>query len=565
MNLRPTSKSSFSTRYPEPSMVARAVDYPTQYLLRPCSSAQDRLRGAPHTCVQVPEFVVIQAETSRRGPAVPAAWPETNWEVFYRGALQAQRKPFCCLKPALRPTQPVPMSAPGEKSRPFHMYHPGLATAPTGAKRPFGTSSSQSNNGPKLSSGPQMCKWSGVTSQTTPIASVRMAHGPSSQGLRKPIMPKACKGKVSMAIRQRYFNQFMEECLKFSSHREAVETAWIEELVAYDSSPNENTYLLLALNTLRKLRGLVPSVVPGLNRAALYRRLQDYLLTEDQLKVNGYPFPHPKTPGAAFLFTVEEKPKKGRRICCRCGSEFAVSSSGRCVCNEVCHYHWGRLHRNLLAGGWETRYTCCFAALGSVGCRVAWQHVRDGRKENLEGFVKTVEKPFLEDAHAGIYALDCEMSYTTHGLELTRITVVDTEMQVIYDTFVKPDNEIVDYNTRFSGVTEEDIAFTSTNLRDVQAVLLTLFSADTILIGHSLESDLLALKVIHKTVVDTSVLFPHRRGFPYKRSLRNLMSSYLNQIIQDSVNGHSSREDASACMNLVLWKMQEDAKTSRAY
>ena len=101
-----------------------------------------------------------------------------------------------------------------------------------------------------------------------------------------------------------------------------------------------------------------------------------------------------------------------------------------------------------MAGGWETQYTCCSAAIGSTGCQVAKQHVQDGRKENLEGFVKTFEKELSGDAHPGVYALDCEMSYTTYGLELTCITVVDTDLQVVYDTFVRPDNEIVDYNTR---------------------------------------------------------------------------------------------------------------------
>lgn len=50
---------------------------------------------------------------------------------------------------------------------------------------------------------------------------------------------------------------------------------------------------------------------------------------------------------------------------------------------------------------------------------------------------------------------------------------------------------------RFSGVTEEDLENTTITLRDVQAVLLSMFSAESILIGHSLESDLLALKVLN--------------------------------------------------------------------
>lgn len=38
-----------------------------------------------------------------------------------------------------------------------------------------------------------------------------------------------------------------------------------EEKVAYDRSPSKNIYLNVAVNTLKKLRGLVPSSTPGLN------------------------------------------------------------------------------------------------------------------------------------------------------------------------------------------------------------------------------------------------------------------------------------------------------------
>ena len=48
---------------------------------------------------------------------------------------------------------------------------------------------------------------------------------------------------------------------------------------------------------------------------------------------------------------------------------------------------------------------------------------------------------------------------------------------------------------RFSGVSEEDLEGVDVNLEDIQHRLLSLFSADTILVGHSLENDLKAVKV----------------------------------------------------------------------
>lgn len=86
---------------------------------------------------------------------------------------------------------------------------------------------------------------------------------------------------------------------------------------------------------------------------------------------------------------------------------------------------------------------------------------------------------------------------------------------------------------RFSGITEQNMEGVTTSLLDVQATLLSMFSDKTILIGHSLESDFKALKLIHDTVVDTSIMFPHRNGYPQKRALRNLCSEYLRKIIQN--------------------------------
>ena len=70
---------------------------------------------------------------------------------------------------------------------------------------------------------------------------------------------------------------------------------------------------------------------------------------------------------------------------------------------------------------------------------------------------------------------------------------------------------------RFSGVTEESLRDVSTTIREVQAVLLSMIHKDTILVGHSLESDLKATKVIWNSkrfdleVINSIKIFPLNR------------------------------------------------------
>lgn len=79
---------------------------------------------------------------------------------------------------------------------------------------------------------------------------------------------------------------------------------------------------------------------------------------------------------------------------------------------------------------------------------------------------------------------------------------------------------------------------------------------ETILVGHSLENDLLALKISHDLVIDTAILYKHSRGACYKIALRVLSSRFLSRQIQASGNGHDSIEDARAAMELALLKIR---------
>ncbi|XP_058795669.1 uncharacterized protein LOC131666782 isoform X2 [Phymastichus coffea] len=247
-----------------------------------------------------------------------------------------------------------------------------------------------------------------------------------------------------------------------------------------------------------------------------------------------------------------------QRSCSRCSRPFYVSSlNGDYVYSDGCQYHWGKFR----GGMWM----CCDAGERAPGCSRAnvhvWTGVVEGDNGPYDDFIDTISVQ-RQDNNYGVYSMDCEMCFTKCGLEVGRVTLVDRNGVVVYDEIVEPNNPIIDYNTRFSGLRAEDFV-NAKKLWEVRYELRQFISADTILIGHGLENDLRALRILHPTVIDTTHLFPHDNGLPYKNSLRYLTKKYLGVRVQQ--DEHNPVEDARSALYLVyyLWSQENNQIISR--
>ena len=154
---------------------------------------------------------------------------------------------------------------------------------------------------------------------------------------------------------------------------------------------------------------------------------------------------------------------------------------------------------------------------------LAWGFPRLRQRKRLDRQSSACLRIYLVPS-TRVYAVDCDMvcqlrrSSTQPDTE-ARICIIDYESGIVaYNGLVKPPKPVIDYLTNLSSsqcthTTDylDGQASPVTTLSHVQTQLLAILAPQagpiSILVGHSLESDLKALRICHPLCIDTALIY----------------------------------------------------------
>ncbi|KAL8826203.1 MAG: hypothetical protein Q9170_007493 [Blastenia crenularia] len=338
-------------------------------------------------------------------------------------------------------------------------------------------------------------------------------------------------------------------------------------------------------DTGEKQRSAPKNIETGLTPAEEIAFVPRLAAKQEGLSKHGYII---ATATVAELETAQKgmESAHGWEICDRCKTRFQVfpgrrAEDGALTSGGHCTYHWAKPRRPDSVKGEnkprDLKYACCDEILGaSTGCTRADSHVFKISDPKRLSLVMPFQLTPLSDRTdlPGAVCFDCEMGYTTYGMELIRLTATTwPDGRELLDVLVRPIGEILDLNSRFSGVWPDNFANaipygenespdSSSALQIVESpakardLLFELLTPQTPLIGHALENDLNAVRILHPVIVDTCLLYAHPRGLPLRFGLKLLMKKHLGRDIQmGGEQGHDSKEDARAAGDLVRFRI----------
>lgn len=371
---------------------------------------------------------------------------------------------------------------------------------------------------------------------------------------------------------------------------------WVKEVMAH---LNKRYYHLNPIQSIQARAQEAPKqIVTGLTSKEEVALVTELLTPLEGLEQFGYVTKAP-TDGEIEIAKKGAEGSKGWEKCDRCSGRFqvfpgrredgALASGGQCTYHPTRPIFPPRKRTDNVTGSSESYFPCCGESVGtSVGCTKGNTHVfkvsETKRLASILQFQETPRQPGKGPLDPVCF--DCEMGYTTIGMELIRLTAVSwPDGRELLDVLVKPMGEILDLNSRYSGVFQEHYSIATPygtpappkedgKQQPLQLVespaaardlLFELLQPETPLMGHAIDNDLNVCRIIHPTIIDTVLLYPAPRRLPNRMSLKLLARKFLEREIQTGGdNGHDSKEDSIATGDLVRVKVGELWKRLKA-
>lgn len=154
-----------------------------------------------------------------------------------------------------------------------------------------------------------------------------------------------------------------------------------------------------------------------------------------------------------------------------------------------------------------------------------------------------------------LFALDCEMVETKRSnCALISVAVVDADGKMVIDMMVRPRGEVTDFLTRITGFDASSLEGVTATRADAARAVAELLRANpgAVLVGHSLDNDLRALKLDYRPVIDTALVHSWRGCPGLTPGLAALSEILLERTMRDGAGtAHDAIEDAAASLALA--------------
>ena len=155
----------------------------------------------------------------------------------------------------------------------------------------------------------------------------------------------------------------------------------------------------------------------------------------------------------------------------------------------------------------------------------------------------------LPHSKHNLLVLETERVVTSLGVEVRKITLLDSFGRIIMNEYIKVSGERT-INNHFNPTNQ----FAHSNMNGIRRKLRKIIGNNTVLLGFSILYDTRALKIHCDRLADTGVLFRSDIGFSFPfGKLRELTSLFLDKKIQRRTNGrihHECIEDGIAILAL---------------